>query len=1123
MMPSSVVYEQIVQKLNAYKRKYYKNILLKGIMLTIGALTASFILVNGIEYVGNFSSWVRAILFFSFLAITAISIYQWIVIPILRLFNLNRPLTNEEAAIQIGKYFPEINDRLLNILQLGKLNTEQTDLIAASIEQKAKTLSPIDFRAAIDYTQNKKYLRYFIPPVLILLLLAALIPQIFTETTPRLIYYSKTFAPKAPFSFQIPESQLIVFKNEDFTLQVRLVGSALPSEAYILYNDRRVKMETLDKPGMFTFTFKNVQKDIPFSIEASGFISKEYLLKLQERPNMSSFTAFLDFPAYLRKANEKLANTGNLIVPQGTIIKWVFNTQQTEQLIVKFQSDTAAQFAKANGNVFEFTKKAMQSGTYTVQLKNRHSTNKDIIEYFLDVIPDEYPSISLNQLKDTALYNFIAIAGNISDDYGISRLELKYRILKKANNADNAYNSIKINFNPNLISQSYYHEFNVDNFGLEQGDKLEYFVQVWDNDGVNGAKSSKTAIQQFSIPDRQEFAKELERAASSAKNQLEKALQKAEELKKSLSELQDRFKGKKRLNWQDKQALEELIKRREELTKEIQELQKQNEIFNRKQERFGERDREIAEKTEQLHALMEELLDEETKKLYDELNKLLQQELQNPNNLQNILEEMEKREKNIVRELDRALEMFKKLQLEQKTKEAISNLQELSKEQKEIAEQTNENALPSEQLKEKQEELNQKFEQQQQQLKQIEQLAKELQKQEQKNLMEELQNDQQQIEQNQKESIRQLEQKQNQKASDLQRNAAQKMQQISQKMQQMQQSAEAKQQVEDYNALRQILENLIKLSFDQENLMLQFKNVRQEDPRFIELGQQQLRIKENAKIVEDSLLALSKRVFQIKSFVTREVSDMNDYINQSLEEIKKRHNNVAAGKQQFAMRSINNLALMLDDVLHQMQQEMGQQMGGLQLVNKKRKDRQQQNLSEMQQSLNQQIQELMKSGKQGKEISEQLAKLAAQQEMIRRALRKATEGKMFDKNGQQKNGKDGSGGDIAKLLEEMEKTEEDLVNRRLTQDLIKRQKEIVTRLLESEKALREREQDEQREAEHAKEKNKTSPGNYENYLKEKAKQIELLKTVPPSLNPYYKQEVNEYFKKINESAPSIND
>ncbi len=1093
--------------------------LLKGFMWTASALVTYFILINGLEYVGNFNSWVRAVLFFSFLALAGFTTYHWIITPILKLLNLNQPLSNEEAAVQIGKYFPEISDKLLNILQLGKLNAAQTDLITASIEQKAKLLSPIDFHTAIDYSQNKRYLRYVIPPVLVLLLLATLTPQLFSETTPRLIYYSKTFVPKAPFSFQVSENELVVFKNEDFTVEVELSGSAIPSEAYILYGDRRIKMDKTANTA-FSFTFKNVQKDIPFSIEASGFSSKNYLLKLRERPNMSNFTAFLDYPAYLGKSDEKLSNTGNLIVPQGTIVKWIFNTQQTEELTVKFQSDSAILQAVKNGkNTFQFNRRAMQSSAYTVHLKNEFSENRDAIEYFLNVIPDQYPTISLSQVRDTSLYNFIVVAGNISDDYGISRLELKYRIIKKGTKtADSDYKSIKINFNPNLINQGYYQEFNTDNFGLAQGDRLEYFVQVWDNDGVNGTKSSKTTVQEFSIPDRQEFARELEKSASTAKNQMETALKKAEELKKSLNDIQERLKGKKKLNWQDKQALEELIKRREELTKEIQELQKQNEILNRKQERFGERDREIVEKAEQLNQLMDELLDEETKKLYDELNKLLQQEMQNSNMLQNLLEEMEKREKNVVRELDRALEMFKKLQMDEKTKKAIEDLKELSREQMELAEQTKENAAPLQELKEKQEEINQKFEQQQQDLKQIEELAKELQKQDQQNRMEEMKNDQKQVEQKQKESLQQLDQKQNQKASESQRNAAQKMQQMSQKMQQMQQSAEAKQQIEDYNALRQILENLVKISFDQENLMIQFKGVRQEDPRFVELGQQQLRIKDNAKVVEDSLIALSKRVFQIRSFVTREVNDMNDHINQSLEEIRKRRNSVAAGKQQFAMQSINNLALMLDDVLHQMQQQMGQQMGGMQLVNKKRKDRQQQNMSEMQQSLNQQIQELMKSGKQGRELSEQLAKLAAQQEMIRRALRKATEGKPSDQKGQKNDGKNG-GGDIAKLLEEMEKTEEDLVNRRLTQDLIKRQKEIATRLLESEKALREREQDEQRESERAKQKDRTSPGLYSDYLKEKEKHIELLKTVPPSLNPYYKQEVNEYFKKINETVP----
>jgi hypothetical protein len=303
--------------------------------------------------------------------------------------------------------------------------------------------------------------------------------------------------------------------------------------------------------------------------------------------------------------------------------------------------------------------------------------------------------------------------------------------------------------------------------------------------------------------------------------------------------------------------------------------------------------------------------------------------------------------------------------------------------------------------------------------------------------------------------------------------------------------------------------------------MKEFRKIRQDDPRVIQMGQEQLKLRDDSKMIEDSLQSLAKRVFQIQSYVTREVSAMNDYMNESMNEIKKKNLPAAAGKQQFAMTSMNNLALMLDETLHQMQQQMGQQMSGMQIINKKRPTPQ---MGDMQKSLNQQIQDLMKSGKSGKELSQELAKLAAKQEMIRKAMKEAMKGKEGKKKGA-KNGKgtegeggeQGGDGDIGKMLDDMEKTEEDLVNKRITQETLKRQKEILTRLLESEKAMREREQDNKREAEKVKgEKERKNPAEFSEYLKLKEKQVELLKSIPASLNPYYKKEVNEYFKKINE-------
>jgi len=177
-------------------------------------------------------------------------------------------------------------------------------------------------------------------------------------------------------------------------------------------------------------------------------------------------------------------------------------------------------------------------------------------------------------------------------------------------------------------------------------------------------------------------------------------------------------------------------------------------------------------------------------------------------------------------------------------------------------------------------------------------------------------------------------------------------------------------------------------------------------------------------------------------------------------------------------------------------------------MGKSKKKGQNPSLSQMQQQLNQKIQELKGSGKSGRQLSEELAEMAAEQERIRKALQEMQE-KM------QENNKDGKlpGGE---LPSKMEQSEMDLVNKQLTDQLIKRQQEIVTRLLEAEKSMREQDMDEERKGETAKDYDKEIPKAFEDYLRLKEKEVELLKTVPPKLYPYYKKEVSEYFKRVGE-------
>ncbi|HNR74778.1 MAG TPA: hypothetical protein PKM03_11145, partial [Cyclobacteriaceae bacterium] len=277
--------------------------------------------------------------------------------------------------------------------------------------------------------------------------------------------------------------------------------------------------------------------------------------------------------------------------------------------------------------------------------------------------------------------------------------------------------------------------------------------------------------------------------------------------------------------------------------------------------------------------------------------------------------------------------------------------------------------------------------------------------------------------------------------------------------------------------------------------------IQQTDPRYVTISQNQLKLKDDAKVLEDSLLELSKKDAFMGSVVTKEIGELNDHIEKAVGNLKERRKGNASTEMQLSMTSINNLALMLNDHFEMMMNMMANAMPG----KGKKKSGQPNSLGKMQEMLNQQMQELKNGGgKQGRELSEEFARMAAEQERIRRALQEMQE-KLKQQGGKS------LGEDIPM---KMEQTEMDLVNKQITEQTIQRQKEILSRLLESEKSMREQDLDDERKGETAKDYNNQIPRVFDEYLKLKEKEVELLKTVPPKLYPYYKQEVGEYFKRI---------
>jgi hypothetical protein len=1088
---------KIEEKINAFTKRYYLNLLLRGVILSVSLLLAYFLLASLIEYNLWLGKSGRLFIFSAFFVVAAYAVLRFLREP-LQWIIYKKGLAKEESARLIGSYFPRVSDKLVNLLQLSSQSNNA--LAEAGIAQKVISMQDIAFENAIDLKSNRKYLRYLFIPFGVIIVLLIFNSGIFTESTKRIVQFNQEFSPQAPFKFNVQNKSLTAFFNEDFTLSLKLDGDALPDAVYIVAGDLRWKMQNLNT-GEFQYTFENIQQPIDFVFEASGFFSSGFTLSIINRPEITGLNVQLEYPAYLGLKQLQLNNAGNLEVPEGTKVTWSITTAFAQKATLFFV-EGPNEMQLIDNNLFTAGKVFRNPEDYWIELENEESKNKDRLAYRIEVAKDQYPQIAVENLQDSILYKNILLGGSITDDYGLNALQLNYSIV--SGNKEEPRQKRSIPISRNNKQQNFFFQWAIDSIHLKPGDKLVYHLQVWDNDGVNGRKSTRSADYTFSLPGEGELKAEIAQNQKSAERKIDEGIQRARDLQKSIDDAQEKLRGKQSLDWQDKKMLEDLLNQKNKLDEAIQNLQKENKLLEQKKDAFSEENERIREKSEQIQKLMDELLDEETKKMFDELQKLLQENT-DVNQVQKMLDKLDRKEINLEKELERTLSLFKELQYDYKLDQAIQELKDQTEKQEDLLEKTEKlddkknsesDQQSQEDLAKEQEDLKQNFDKLEEQLKDLDKLGEELKKEESSDS-----ESQEEISESQEESEQSLEKGDNKKSGQQQKKAISKMKEMAKKMEGMQSAMQMEMDQQNLESLRQIIHGLVKLSFDQETLIKDFGPIQQTDPRYVTLSQNQLKLKDDAKVLEDSLLELSKKDPFMGSIVTKEIGELNDHIEKAVDNIKERRKANASTEMQLSMTSINNLALMLNDHFEMMMNMMANAMPG----KGKKKSGQPNSLSKMQEMLNQQMQELKNGGgKQGRQLSEEFAQMAAEQERIRRALQEMQE-KLKQQGGQV------PGDDIPT---KMEQTEMDLVNKQITEQTIQRQKEILSRLLESEKSTREQDQDEERKGESAKDYSNEIPRAFDEYLRLKEKEVELLKTVPPKLYPYYNQEVGEYFKRI---------
>lgn len=1149
-------YQNLIQKLDQFIRKYYTNQLIRGALLFTGLNLVLFLTFNVLESQFYFSSLTRKFLFYSGLVILLLTFIVWIGSPLIRIFRLGSVISHDDAARIVGAHFPEVKDKLLNILQLARQSdVESNDLVLHSIEQKTEEIRLVSFPKAVDLTKNKQYLKYALPPLLLLIVLLFSAPSLITDSSYRLLHNNKEFEREAPFTFQLVNEDLSIPQFEDIEIRLETDGDVQPQEAYITIDDFQYKMKK-NKDGQFSYLLKNVGNDLDFFFSANGFSSASYGIHVLKKPSLNRMNISLEYPRYTGLEDKRVQNEGNLVLPVGTKVTWNFDTENMTLMDMKFSGEIKDTVLYSRNNVASFGQRIYQDLDYKLIFHSSDIAGADSVLYSIESIPDEYPKISMQNQQDSVDHKLNYIVGEASDDYGIRELTFNYAVLDADADPDmEARYTSEVLRGASGKATTFDKIVDVNEFGLEPGATLLYYFEVFDNDGINGSKSSRTATQKWTQRTVEEFEELEEQSKEQIKSNLERLVKEQKDLIQTSDELRNKLLQEKELNWQRKKEIEQLLENQKNIQQQLQETRDLHQQNMQNQEEYKEPD---SKTNEEIQDLIEQSHNPKLEELMNKIQELMGK-MEKDEALKE-LQEMSNQMEQSQMDLERLEKLYNKLQMESDIRDQVKKLQDLAEEQKKLAEENlqqepedtesdgregedgdapddrssdedqggqegengedsgkDENAgsdekneeggssTPEEKMK-KQEEVQESFEK-------ISEKLKELFEQNQ-NLdspvkMDDPKTPSEEIKRDQKQSMEKMQSGSPQDAGQKQKDAGDKMQEMAESMQQDMAGGQQEQMQEDMRTLRQILDNLIRLSFDQEDLIEEIAPLSYATPQYAEKVRKQFDLKNNFTLVKDSLLSLANRNPQIQSTVTEKVSMIDNHLEKSLRLLEDQEKSQADNDQRRTMKNVNDLALMLTEALENMQMELsdaqsmcqnpnGQSDSGSQPMDK---------ITEGQEKLTEEMKDIaeQRRNQEGGKMSEEFAKIAAEQA----ALRKELEAKQRKLMEQGKGSKE-----LQQLIDLMDEMETDMVNRKMTHHMMLRQQEILTRLLEAEKAERQQELDEKRKAESARDIVRTLPPELEEYLNQRREEITPYQKLSPSLKPYYRRLVDEYYEEL---------
>jgi hypothetical protein len=1126
MKNNKVSLDFIFSKFDAtYKKENYL-LLIKGLFNFISLAIAIIIAISLTEsffYLGNIA---RASLFFvSLVFIFALLLYL-IVKPAMYYFEIIKKRDYESFALRVGNVLPKIKDHLLNVLQIAELDNTKYNysesLIEKSVEAIKFKLSAINFDIILDKKSLIKPRNYALTFILLFVLLLTFNGSVTINSLNRIMQFTKDFAPPAPFNITLLPGNTEITKGDSIRINIKVEGQ---KQHYIYFNYKypeqkkyeSIKLNLID--GKQSYLFEALKNDLDYYAFCNDVTSQKYNIKVIDRPVVKTLQIYLTPPSYTGLDAKYLDNDiGDItaIVGSKARIEIDLNKDIVEGKIVF--SDTQSVTLKTNGKKAYADFFINKNKTYYIDLiDEKGSKNIDPIRYEIKTIVDEFPSIVIAEPGKNSDINDdmrLSLQVKIKDDFGFSKCRIGYKIVKtRYSLPQENYTFLNIPISTPLPKeQDIYYLWNLSPLSLAPDDIAAYYIEIYDNDNISGPKVSKSNEYFVRFPSLDEILRKSEETQKIAFQDMQKIHEEAKDLKKTLDDINQDLKKSKDIDWQQQKKMEDIAKKYDELQKKVEEVTKNMEESTMTMAENKIISSETMDKYMELQKLMSEINSPE----FSQSMKKLQESMRsmNPDDMRQAMQNMTFNEQSFRASIERTMNIMKRVMIEQKTDDVMKRIDKMIEQQdllNQEARKTNQaNKDKLQELAQKQDELNEELQNTQEELDDLLNRMQEFKDEMPFNQLQQIAQDMQQQNTGQmmQSSSQQMQQGNMQQAQKSQKEISEDLNSLQKQMQDFKKNLLEGQQKQVLNALRKVIKEILEVSVAQEDLKNQTMNYNQFSQRARDIAQQQAGLQNDLTNVVSQLYSLAQKSFAITSEMGKQIGNALSKMNQSIGSLSNRSTNLAAQQQAEAMNSLNQTAYELQNALKNMGQQGSSGQGMPSLL------QQLGNMASQQQGINQGMMPFGSgSGQMTPQQQAELSRLLGEQHAVKKSLDQLKE--EAEKYGNQ----DKILGDLDKISKDMQEVIEEMKNKNVNENTVQKQERILSRLLDAQRSMRERDFEKQRKSNTGQDFTRESPKDIDfNLLNNKNRlQQDLLKAIESGFAKDYETIIRKYFESIEKS------